>query len=436
MYLQTSKRMDTISILSYYFNMILAYGNYYLLYIIEIFRDYPLEVQIAAIATTIWAIIITLIFTELTRQTFRKKRKRKTIEHIHEFFGNSVKHILWDEDVSDDLSRNDIIKIMGLDQSRFIGKKLLKNKLEKQVFCRMIYDLIIHDQMREGRIKNLHHILDIFLIPKFLEDDVNYGTQWNKVSSITMMRTFKIYISPWVINKLLENKSKRIRRLAMYSMVRAGSEGDLDVFETDFYEKNCCIYDEIMIGYELQRRKKSGIRLPSMAMWAERFNSPEVKCMLVRMMRRFEQRDSCSMLMPLFDSTHHKKLIEEICRTWGYLQYKDSENVLSEAFPLQTDDTKVAIMHAIARFYTGKHLDMFTYAYESSSNPHLRFEALRCLYNYGSKGKMKLRELERNASEKDKKYFAFFHNPITLQKIPLDELQIYHQTIETSFVGN
>ena len=100
----------------------------------------------------------------------------------------------------------------------------------------MIYDLIIHDQMREGRIKNLHHILDIFLIPKFLEDEVNYGTQWNKVSAITMMRTFKIYISPWVINKLLENKSKRIRRLAMYSMVRAGSEGDLDVFETDFYE--------------------------------------------------------------------------------------------------------------------------------------------------------------------------------------------------------
>jgi hypothetical protein len=49
---------------------------------------------------------------------------------------------------------------------------------------------------------------------------------------------------------------------------------------------------------------------------------------------------------------------------------------------------------------------------------------------------MKLRELERNASEKDKKYFAFFHNPITLQKIPLDELQIYHQTIETSFVGD
>ena len=76
MYLQTSNRMDTISILSYYFNMILAYGNYYLLYIIEIFRDYPLEVQIAAIATTIWAIIITLIFIELTRQTFRKKRKR------------------------------------------------------------------------------------------------------------------------------------------------------------------------------------------------------------------------------------------------------------------------------------------------------------------------------------------------------------------------
>ena len=106
---------------------------------------------------------------------------------------------------------------------------------------------------------------------------------------------------------------------------------------------------------------------------------------------------------------------------------------MSEAFTLQSDDTKVAIMHAIARLRSGKNMKLFTYSYENSSNPHVRFEALRCLYNYGREGRQKLKELELNAEEKDKKFFAFFHNPITLSKIPLDELQIYHQTIETSF---
>ena len=127
--------------------------------------------------------------------------------------------------------------------------------------------------------------------------------------------------------------------------------------------------------------------------------------------------------------------MEEICRTWGYLQYRDSEDLMAEAFSLQTDDTKVAIMHALARLRSGKNLNIFIYSYQNSNNPHVRFEALRCLYNYGREGKMALKELEKKADEKEKMFFAFFHNPITLDKIPLDELQIYHQTIETSFIS-
>lgn len=410
-----------------------AYGSYYLLYLVDIFRDYPIGVKISAILTSIWLITIAVVVIELSRQVLRKKHRKRVQNSIYERYYEGVKSILWNPEISDDLSQNDIIRIMGLEQSQVVGKKLLNTSTEKQLFCRMVYDLIIHDHMREGRNKNLHELMDLFLIQKFLEDDVNYGNNWNKVSAINMLRTFKLYISPWVINKLLENKSKRIRRLAMYSTVRAGSENDLDVFETDFYEKNNCIFDEIMIGYELQRRKKSGMRLPSMALWATRFTSPEIKCMLVRMMRRFEQRENCSQLKPLFDATHHKKLLEEICRTWGYLQYKDSESTMADAFSLQTDDTKVAIMHALARLRSGKYMNMFTYSYENSTNPHVRFEALRCLYNYGREGRLKLKELEKQAKEKDKKFFDFFHNPITLQKIPLDELQIYHQTIETSY---
>lgn len=411
-----------------------AYGTYYLLNLYNAFSDYPFAVRISAILGFIWIIMIIVVICEIGRQSLLKKRRKDSRNNIYEKYGEGVKRILWDSDISDNLSQNDIINILGLDQRQVIGKRLLNNYLEKQVFCRIVYDLIIHDHMREGRNKNLHQLMDLFVIQKFLEDDVNYGNNWNKVSAISMLRTFKLYISPWVINKLLENKSKRIHRLAMYSTVRSGSGTDLDVFETDFYEKNNCIYDEIMIGYELQRRKKNGMQLPNLALWTTRFNSPEIKCMLVRMMRRFEQREFCSQLFPLFNETHHKKLVEEICRTWGYLQYKDSENAMAEAFSLQGDDTKVAIMHAIARLRSGKNMKMFTYSYENSSNPHVRFEALRCLYNYGSEGRQKLKELEQNAEEKDKKFFAFFHNPITLQKIPLDELQIYHQTIETSFL--
>lgn len=428
--------MDSISILTYYLDLLAAYGKYYLLYIIDIFRDYPPTVKIAAFLFTVWFTFILILCTEFARQAWIKRRRKRKFNYIREKFEEPVSLVLNDETVKPNLSRDEMIKVMGLDQPKFIGKKLLSGNIEKQVFCRMVYDMILSDRILHGRQQNIQQLMEIFNIPKFLEDDVNYGNRWKKVSAINMLRTFKLYISPWVINKLMENKSMRIRRLAMYSTVRSNSENELEAFETEFFEKNCCIQDEIVIGYELQRRRKSGLRLPSMALWASRFNSPVVKTMLVRMMRRFEQQEYCSQLMPLFNETHDKKLIEEICRTWGYLRYIESEEAMTDAFALQTDDTKVAIMHAIARLNTGRRLNMFTYAYSSSHNPHVRFEALRCLYNYGKEGKAKLFELEKEANDQDKRFFAFFRNPITMRKIPLDEVQIYHQSVETYYTMN
>ena len=428
--------MDSVSTLTYYLDLLVAYGNYYLLYVIDLFREYPPSVKIAAALFTVWFVFIMILVTELIRQIWAKHYRAKVFKRLREAFEDSIYRILADDTIKPNLTRDEVIKIMGLDQPRYIGRKLLNSKTEKRIFCRIIYEMILSDRILHGRNHNLQQILEIFGIPKFLEDDVNYGNDWHKVSAINSMRLYKLYISPWVINKLMENKRMRVRRLAMYSTVRSNSENELDAFETGFFEKNSCIFDEIMIGYELQRRRKRGLRLPNMALWASRFNSVEVKTMLVRMMRRFEQRDSCPQLMPLFNETHDKKLIEEICRTWGYLRYVYSEETMTDAFSLQTDDTKVAIMHAIARLNTGKQLKMFTYAYSSSANPHVRFEALRCLYNYGREGKAKLFELEKEANEQEKRFFAFFHNPITMRRIPLDEVQIYHQSVETYYSSN
>ena len=425
--------MDSISALTYYIKLFWAYGTYYMLYIVDVFHDYPVEVKIAAIATALWSVAILTLSFEMLRQSLRKRRKRKTQESLRSRFLKGLEYMFVSDEASPNMTREEIMKVLNIDTGIASKNNLLRNKLEKQVFCRMIYDILISDYARSGRRNNLYQTLDIFGIPKFLEDDVNYGSLWNKVSAINMIRTYRLPISPWVINKLMDAKRIRIRRLAMYSAVRSSSENDLGAFETEFFENNCCIYDEIVIGYELQRRKKDGVRLPNLARWSRHFKSPEIRCMFIRMMRRFEQKEACGQLMDIFVETRHKKLVEEICRTWGYLRYIDSEDIMVESFPLQPDDTKVAILHAIARINSGRRIDLFTYAYETSLNPHVRFEALRCLYNYGVQGRAKLKDLENNATPVDKKFFDFFHNAITLQNIPLDEVQIYHQTIETYY---
>ena len=208
----------------------------------------------------------------------------------------------------------------------------------------------------------------------------------------------------------------------------------MDYFETDFFDKYSCIKDEIELAYSLQRRRRAGLKLPNLARWANLQKNEQSQCMFVRLMRRFDELEYCDQLTELYKTQmRKKKLIEEISRTWGYLHYTDGEELLKDALLTQPDDTKVAIMHALTRFATGNAIDSLLEGYHNTTNPHVRFEALRCMYNYGEMGRAKFYELEANAHERDRKFFEFFKNPITLDRIRLDKEQAYHPSVETVY---
>lgn len=135
-------------------------------------------------------------------------------------------------------------------------------------------------------------------------------------------------------------------------------------------------------------------------------------------------------LIDVFKSSHNSKLIEEIARTWGYLHFTPVEDLLKNNLLVFSDDAKVSILHAITRMNTGKSIDTLVEGFLSIQNPHVRFESLRCLYNYGQLGKAKLKELENTVPEADKKYFRFFYNPITKDKMAFDKDQIYRPSFE------
>jgi hypothetical protein len=243
-----------------------------------------------------------------------------------------------------------------------------------------------------------------------------------------------MYVSPWIINQLRASKNKYVQRLAMYAFIMSSSDSNLDFFETDFFDDNCCINDEIEIGFMLQRRRKNGMKLPNLANWAHQQKNPGTQCVFVRLMRRFDQKEYCQQLEDLFRQGTHKKLIEEISRTWGYLNYVESEQMLVDSLIMQPDDTKVAIMHAITRMATGQSLEVLVDEFKEATNPHVRFEALRCLYNYGNEGRERFEILKKQKSERDVKFFSFFDNPITLEKIRLDKEQAYHPSVETVYI--
>jgi hypothetical protein len=55
------------------------------------------------------------------------------------------------------------------------------------------------------------------------------------------------------------------------------------------------------------------------------------------------------------------------------------------------------------------------------------------MYNYNDDGWRMLDELEAEATEEEKHFFEFFHNPITISRLDLDHEQAYHPSVETVF---
>lgn len=424
--------MSDVSLLKYYFNLIMAYCTYYFEYAINMFADYPAEVKVAVSVTVACVILMLIMSGALLVLSHKRKRFAKIQRRVLKRFGEGMDYMLSAE-AKDKMSRQEIADVFGIPPEQ-IGKDILKNNREKEVFVHEFYMRFITERSDYANRDNITSLLYLFNIPEFLEKEVSLRSMSKKVDAISKIRTFKLPVSPWVINKLLNSKYLHVKRLAMYSNIMLSSDTDLDYFETDFFDKYSCIKDEIELAYSLQRRRRAGLKLPNLARWANLQKNEQSQCMFVRLMRRFDELEYCDQLTELYKTQmRKKKLIEEISRTWGYLHYTDGEELLKDALLTQPDDTKVAIMHALTRFATGNAIDSLLEGYHNTTNPHVRFEALRCMYNYGEMGRAKFYELEANAHERDRKFFEFFKNPITLDRIRLDKEQAYHPSVETVY---
>lgn len=425
--------MDSVSLISYYFNVVTTYVSYYWTYYQEEFHSYPIEARIA-IGIIQWSFMFIVALTLLMeKKGHHRRRKDYVIASLEEHYGEALDHV-FSRDCNWVMSRDEIMGLFHINEQKVAKHGLLRTKLHKQMMCHLIYHrLMASGNTWNNRRRNIHLLLNIFNLPSFLEGEIAFAKLFVKMKALAVVRAFKLPVSPWVTNMLMASKKPRVKRVAMYLSVAGSSDSELDYFESDFFDKNSCIYDEIELGYMLNRRRDANLKLPNLAHWAKLQKRDETKCMFVRLMRRFDQREYCDELEDLYQTSKHKKLIEEISRTWGYLFYTPGEKLMQRTMLTQPDDTKVAIMHAVTRLASGKSLDLLLDGYRNSTNPHVRFEALRCMYNYSEEGCKMLDELEAKATEDEKRFFEFFHNPITIARLDLDHEQAYHPSVETVF---
>lgn len=420
--------MDTIGLITYYLNVIWTYISYQVTYLYDQFREFAFIIKVATISVTVCGLLIVYMLFRLVRKTFRRRRRAKRMKKLDKRYGDGIRYVMSAESPQV-MTRDEVIEALGLSDSENKNyPNLIKKPKEKIAFCRLVYQARISDESELDRTKNIQTLLTLFDLHHFLETIVNRGAMDKKVEAMTMLNAFKLTVNLWIANRMIGSKRTRARRVATYASIMTNANNDLEYFESEYFDNNCCIYDEIQLGYILQRRRSIKRQIPNMAHWAHIHKNPEAQCIFIRMMRQFNQKEYCVDLEELFQHQADKAVIEEISRTWGFLRYTEGEEMMRDMMLTQPDDTKVTIMHALARINSGQSISAIEDSYLHSGSQRVRFEALRSLYNSGTLGRAKFEELRLRASnDADKRLFEFFNNPLTAEDVKLPKTDLYEQ---------
>jgi hypothetical protein len=180
--------LDDISLISYYLNVLASYATYYWAYYRDSFRDYPYEVQTAIVIIQWSSIAVVFLIALIEKKGHHRRLKERTIEMLEEHYGEAIDYV-FDREHNWPMSRDEIHGRFDVDEQQVAKKGLLRNKLQKQMMCHIIYHrLIASGNTWTNRRKNVHLLLNIFSLPAFLEQEVAFANLFIKMKALAAVR--------------------------------------------------------------------------------------------------------------------------------------------------------------------------------------------------------------------------------------------------------
>lgn len=397
------------------------------------FFGQPLVIKVA-IAVIIGSLLsMAVILAVLLWRSLKEWRQRRYLQNFRNKYEKKIDYVMSDPGVvNQNIGIDEVLEIFGIKKGKREkdslqnARNLIRSKRDKRLFCQLVYERLLRDTGELCSLTNIKRMLEVLGLYRFLEQELDHGNWRTKVRSLNMMSVFRLKVDTWLTNALLLSKSQIIRRLAMHASIMSGADTRLEYFESEGFDRQCCIKDEIELGYSLQRRRSAGLPLPNLARLALLHDSVDAQCIFVKLMRYFGQSEYCGQLVELFRNNRDHRLAMEIACTWGYLKFTDGEELLREALLTRSDDVQVCFMQALTRMDTGRSVDALAGVFQSAVSSVISYEALRCLYNYGKEGRAKFGELKAAAADTAKAVlFAPFEKASMAAFIAMDKTLDY-----------
>lgn len=377
--------------------------EYYFYWVYYRFVGYPLIIRICLITVLFCIIVYLLMLSYIIYGIFKRKKEKRRYNKVFNKYYEDIKAISLDENT---LREEEIAERLRYDTRK--RPKPYELRIITQLLTEIKSDY--EDQINELNYQTIQTVLQI---TRFLERELQFGSQRTKIQTLKLIQSINGYASEAVLVRFLYHREIELRNSARYAYMWLSQGNPFRFFDEDISMK-LRQWDMMELHAILEHRKKVGYTTPSFIKWVNTSAEEKVKIFFINEIRLYNETESAPILARQINA-RSTEIRSEAIKTLGKLNYKEIEPKLIEMYHVQPEDVKRQIIKAIADLKTGKSLGFLYNAYDEADNWGTKRVILKALYDYSEMGRQAFEQLEKKADSHSAILFAHTKHPLINQ---------------------
>ena len=370
--------------------------------LIDTFAGRSFIVQLSSTMVTLTLISMLVLAIKLQRTFASRKADMKISRYINQKYYRPIYDLMASpEKASYDYIAHKL-NIQGPIAADF-GKQYWLSLLLRDILFE-----IEDDDGNQVNMENLHTIIDVFELDEFFYKALRDGNLEQKMRITRTLRYFDVHIkNDEALAQMINSRYSFVRKNAIFTRAWNDPNDALTYFNSKDFDETFCRFD-IMIFHDIMQRSITKEEdMSDLISKLQTQKTDSLRSLYIREIRFLKLTQCCGALTQMFEESVDPETSYQIVRTWGELNYKESEDTMMKGFPFQSNRVKVAILNAVSSFLTGKASGFLTRAYKSAYDYDIKVESIRSLFVYHQNHLLDV-DFKSISREEDRDLFNYF----------------------------
>lgn len=369
--------------------------------ILNVFQGAPLAIKMAIIFIFVAVTITLLAYLSILRSRFRGYKRNKQLAGLLP----QIDNLIVDQVLANPaVAAGEPADLIQMDLDAF-----QELPLDKKWARQALTDRIIH--FRRNVRGNAGQLLRNLYIQLDLSKDTlkqMKSRQWaRKVRALTEFMEMEIPVADVTLLPLTNSHNRELRAAARHAYIKLSKNEPFKFF--DVVTDPLLMWDQVELFRIITTTEH--IAIPNFARWVTYSNNKSVVSFCLLLITHYNQLPAVPAVINLLDTKDHYLRTDAI-RCLGKLRVPDVEDRLVSMYSSQPLHCQIAILKAVGRISSGRHVDFLKQEFLHSTNFDLRKNAAKSLVKNEWIASQVLQELLDTADPESLRILKHCMNPL------------------------